>query len=173
MNRYGYRWIRFSGLVLAFWVAGSLPVRGDSVLNFPLLSFEPNVLIGTAFVNPTDSDASVTITAFARDGSLLSGPGFVNPSPRLTVPARQQVSKLLPELFSGSLPASSIGWFQATSTTDGLTGFFLYLDGGDTFFDGADIPLSSRKIVFNQVRVGSGFSTELNILNPGAVQASL
>jgi hypothetical protein len=80
----------FLYFALFIFVPGSFLARADSVLNFPLLSFEQNSLVGTAFVNPSDSDATVTVTAYGRDGSLLSGAGFVNPSPTLTVPARQR-----------------------------------------------------------------------------------
>ena len=36
-----------------------------------------------------------------------------------------------------------------------------------TVFDGADLPLSDTQIVFTQVRLDSGSTTELNIVNPG------
>ena len=72
---------------------GFCPVYADSILNFPRLSFEPNTSIGTAFVNPSDQDALVIVTAYNSDGNLSSAGGFQNPA-QIIVPARRQVSKL-------------------------------------------------------------------------------
>ena len=54
---------------------------------------------------------------------------------------------------------------RASSVSD-LTGFFLFLNGLGTVLDGADLPDSAKKIVFNRIKVAEGFSTELNIINP-------
>ncbi len=114
----------------------------------------------------------MTLTAYGTDGRPVSASGFKNPA-QITVPANQQIARLTSEVFGGTLPSTTIGWFQAISTTDGLTGFFLYLDGSDTFFDGADLPPSTAKIVFNQIRLDSGYTTELDLLNPGDITANL
>jgi hypothetical protein len=161
-------------VVLAFsavaFFCGS--VQAASTLNFPRLSFETGTFTGFAIVNPNNEAASVTFTARGTDGAILSGPGFQNPA-TLTVPANQQISKLAPEIFLASLSPSTIGWVQAVSATDGLTGFFLHLDGGDTFLDGADLPVASTRLVFNQLRIGSGFQTEISIVNPGSASAAV
>ena len=76
-------------------------------------------------------------------------------------------------LFGSSLDPETVGWFQAVSEVDGLTGFFLFLDSPTTLFDGADLPKSSETIVFNEVRLSDDFTTELNIINPSSSQATI
>src|SRR5688572_19813735 len=120
-------------------------LSGESILNFPRLSFEQNTITGIAIVNPTIQSATVTFTAFGADGKPVSAGNFQNPA-QITVPANQQVAKLVTEIFAGSLSPDFVGWFQATCPVDGLTGFFLHLDGSDTFFDGADLPGTAEKI---------------------------
>jgi hypothetical protein len=66
-----------------------------------------------------------------------------------------------------------VAWFQATTEADGLSGFFLFLNGTVTEFDGADTPVAAESIVFNRIGVDSVTSTELNIVNPGSAPASL
>ncbi|MDA2934234.1 hypothetical protein MYX82_07810 [Acidobacteria bacterium AH-259-D05] len=101
---------------------------------------------------------------------MLTG---INNPVQVTVPANQQLAQLTSQFFgTGPIPAT-VAWFQATSSTDGLTGFFLFVNGTVTEFDGADLPVSTESIVFNQIRVDSGSATELNIINPGSATASL
>ncbi len=149
----------------------SVPLFADSVLNFPRLTSDSNFLTGVAIVNPTSSDASVTITAYGSNGSVLTGDGVTNPV-TVTVSANQQFSKLTSELF-GSIPSTSAAWFQASSSTDGLTGFFLFLNPSLTVMDGADVPSSGQKLIFNSIRIDLGFSTELNLVNPSSSEAHL
>ncbi|HEY3129920.1 MAG TPA: DUF11 domain-containing protein, partial [Acidobacteriota bacterium] len=151
-------------LLLIHAAAASLEAR--SVLNFPRLSFEQNTLTGIAIVNPTDQLAAVTLTAFGTDGRPLAASGLQNPA-QLTIAANQQTAKLTSELFGSGVDPSTVAWFQATSSVDGLAGFFLFLNGSITVFDGADLPESASAIIFNLVRQDLGFSTELNIVNPG------
>jgi hypothetical protein len=159
-------------LFIGFVVTFGATLRGDSVLNFPRLSFEENTLTSLAIANPTGQSAVVHFTAYGTDGKIISATGFQNPSD-LTVAPYQQVAKLVSEIFGGTLPASTIGWFQATSSVDGLTGFFAYLDNQYRFFDGADLPPPAAKIIFNQARLDSGYSTELNIINAGVTASNL
>ncbi len=131
-----------------------------SVLNFPRLTFAAGKLTGVAISNPSPTLADVLLTAYDQDGRVLA-------SSSEEIPAGRQFSKLTFELF-GNLPASTIGWFQATSSTPGLAGFFLDLNGVLTELDGADIPPAARRIVFNKIRVEEGFETELNVVNTGS-----
>ncbi|HEY3129262.1 MAG TPA: hypothetical protein VGL91_07375 [Acidobacteriota bacterium] len=171
--RRAQRVILFAAAFLAPAVPGFIPsLQASSTLNFPRLSFEPNTLTGIAIVNPSSQDAVVTITAYGADGQPLAGNGFQNPA-QVTVRSNQQFSKLTTELF-GNLDPSKTGWFQAVSSVDGLTGFFLFLNVPRiTLFDGADLPESAVKIIFNKVQIGSDFSSEVNIINPGGVSADV
>jgi hypothetical protein len=162
---------RFCWSVLLL-LASPVLARAASTLNFPRLSFENDRYTGIAIVNPSSSDAVVTLTAYGPGGERLAGSGFTNPA-QITIRARQQVAKLTTEMFGTGLSAATVGWFQATSPADGLTGFFLFLDGAVTFLDGADLPPSSLRLTFQQVRIADGATTELDVVNPSATAANV
>ena len=158
---------RTTALWVTLWAA--------STLNFPRLSFEEDFLAGIAIVNPTDQEAVVTFTAYDQSGQLLTGSGITNPAAPETIPGNQQLAKLTSDLFGVGLDPATVAWFQATSPADDLTGFFLFLSIPlpATNFDGADLPPSDSTIVFTQLSLASGDSTELNIINPSSATADL
>ncbi len=149
-------------LVICFNVSS---LWGVSILNFPRISFDTETLTGIAFVNPTRATARVEISAYGVDGQLLHGNTFENPAV-IELFAGEQHARLLSELFKGTLPPGATGWMQAVSETDGITGFFLFLDTGITRFDGAGLPGLGRKVIFNDVRQDAEAMTELNLFNP-------
>ena len=152
-------------VLLSIFLSGPA-TQAESTLNFPCLSFDPAIFTGVAIVNPSHQDAVVTLTAYGENGQPLLGTGITNPA-EIMVPANQQRARLTSEFFGVGPDAATVAWFQATSPTNGLTGFFLFVDDNISKFDGADLPVLAKTIVFNQVRVGAGGSTELNIINPG------
>ena len=164
-----YRW-PLCAMIVGVVLLGSTPTRASSTLNFPRLSFDQTTFTGVAFVNPSDEDALVTLTAYGEDGQVMTG--IQNPV-QVVVPANAQLAQLTSEYFGAGPDPGTIAWFQATTTTDGLSGFFLFVNGTVTEFDGADTPVSGAGIVFNRIGVDSVSSTELNIINPGAASASL
>ncbi|MDA2932820.1 hypothetical protein MYX82_00600 [Acidobacteria bacterium AH-259-D05] len=163
----GWR-LPFLALIILCWFLTSL--QAASTLNFPRLSFDQDTFLGVAIVNPSDQDAVVTMTAYGENGQPVTG--IDNPVQK-TVPANQQLVGLTSSFFGTEADPSTIAWFQAISPIDGLTGFFLFVNGSITQFDGADLPVSAKSIVFNEVRVGAGSTTELNIINPFSGPASL
>src|SRR5262245_59896299 len=110
--------------LLAILLSTPSLARAASSLNFPKLAFESDTYVGVAIANPTSQEAAVTLTAYDATGRPLAGAGFTNPA-QVTINGGHQIAKLTAELFGGSLAASTIGWVQATSPTDNLTGFFL------------------------------------------------
>ncbi len=147
-------------------------LRAESSLIFPRASFDPNLILGIAVANPTGEDAVVTLTAYGADGQLLSGAGVENPA-RMTIPAGQQVARISAELFGAGVDPATVAWLHATSPTDGLTGFFLLINSSVTLLDGADLPETSQKLVFNLVRAEGGYTTELSLVNPGGTAANV
>ena len=146
-------------------------LQAESTLNFPRLSFDPTTFTGIAIVNPSDEDATVTLTAYGEDGLELAG--ISNPI-EIMVAANQQFADVTSNLFVGQIDPTTIAWFQATSPVDGLTGFFLFLNSPPTTqFDGADLPALATQLVFPQVRLDSGYTTEINLINPGVAMAEL
>ena len=137
---------------------------------FPHLSFETDFFSKIAIGNPSGQDAEVTLNAYDGEGHLLTGtenPVF------LTIPAYNQTLMLTSELFGGELEPSTVAWLEAISPSDDLTGSFLYLNTAITLIDSADLPKASEKIVFSQVRGGSNYWTDITLLNPGNVPASV
>lgn len=151
-------------------LASLQPARAESVLNFPRLSLDPDQITGVAIFNPNGQAASLTFTAYGEDGAVLSGPGFRNPATALVF-AGQRYAALTSDIFGGGLDASTVAWFQATSTEDNLDGFFLFLDAEVSFLDGADLPIPSRNLIFDDLRFGDGFATELTMVNPNPEEA--
>ena len=68
--------------------------------------------LGVAIVNPSSTNANVTMTLRKSDGSLLG-------TATITVPARQQKSQFVTELFSSqsSVPSDVTGMLSITSAT--------------------------------------------------------
>ncbi len=151
-------------LCIVMALCGWLPAA--SVLDFPRLTFEPDVLTGIAITNPNSEDATVVLTAYGADGSVLAVREVV-------IPAGRQLSTVLRELFGSGAEPATVGWVQGFSMSSGLTGFFLILNSSGTEFDGADLPPRARRLAFNQVRVGGGFTTELNLANTGGEAAQV
>ena len=144
----------------------------QSRLIFPRLSFEAGTLTGIAVLNPNGTPALVTFIAYDDGGQIIEAPGFENRR-EITIDAGLQFAEVIVALF-GSGPADTVGWIEATSLSSDLTGFFLYLNFPDfTFFDGADLPRSNTQLVFPEVRLSGGFSTELNLVNPGSEAATV
>ncbi|MEJ2145850.1 MAG: hypothetical protein P8020_12005 [Acidobacteriota bacterium] len=145
----------------------------SSTLNFPRISYDSQTFTGMAFVNPNNSKASITLSAYGTDGLLIHRTGFTNPV-TLTVKPGQQIARVLADSdMFGDLPPEQIAWVQATSSQDGITGFFLFLNNSITILDGADLPKLGRKIVFHEVQEGNEASTEINIINPTTTPAEL
>ncbi len=143
-------------------------VCGGTVLNFPRLSFDPTIVTGIAVLNPNDELASMTLTPYGEDGKRLLDPVSI------TIESGRQFADVTASLFGTGLDPDTIAWFQGISSSDNLTGFFLFLDLPDVgIFDGADLPQLSKRIIFNEVRIDSDFSTELNLINPGPVEAAV
>ena len=133
------------------------PVFSSSDLNFPRLSFEANTITGIAIVNPNATEAVVTLSAIDGLGANLAGQGITNPV-QVKIPAGQQYAQITSLIFGGSFPAGEepTAWIRATSTSDNLTGFFLYLNPSISFLDGADLPQASNNLAFLQIRAFKG-----------------
>lgn len=144
------------------------PGLAASTLDFPRLSFDSGTITGIAVLNPNDTAAELTLTAYGANGQQLLEPVQV------TIQPGRQFSDLTSSLFGSGFDPGTVGWFRAFSPSDDLTGFFLYLNLPEiSLFDGADLPQASQRIVFNEVRLEEGFTTELNLINPGEVEASV
>ena len=156
-------------IVTVFLVVFSVQGAGaESKLYFPRIS--TSGINGLTIFNPgagpapsTAADDEITLSLYDTNGDLVSGKGITNPAV-LEVPAGQNTAVTAAEVF-GPVDPSIVGWVEATSSADGLTGFFLFLILEQSQLDGADEPLISRKIAFNDIRESAEFTTEVNIFN--------
>ena len=138
---------------------------------------QPNTLsdtrhTGVAVANLSASDATLTFTAFDRNGMPIAGANIENPV-QLTLLAGAQLPIMDSQLFgSGLLDIDAIGWIEVESSIEAVTGFTLIFDSSLSMMDGAavsDTPLT--QFLFTEID-DSGF-TMLNIANPNLFQANL
>src|SRR5262249_44349135 len=118
--------------------------------------------------NPTTANASVTFTAFLPDGTQLTAPLLQNPV-TLQIPAGGQAAKLFTDIF-GSRDFN--GWVQATSSTKGLTGFFLNGSTNLTDLDGAGAVDPTAEFILPLASEDSTAQTEITVLNVNADAAA-
>jgi hypothetical protein len=164
-------------LLLAF-LFPHLPLQANTRLIFPRVLFQQGRWSGIAVANPTGSSAAVVFKAWTTGGVALSGTGVTNPSTQ-QIKSGSQYVKLATEIFlPGGVPAEFNGttpvrvWVEATSTTDGLTGFYLEGDGGN-FMDGSDLSGSGTDLIIPIVENTSGSVTEINLVNPDTSAANI
>jgi len=128
--------------------------------------------VGVAIVNPQSTSANVTLTLRRDDGTQFAT------STILSVPAMQQVSKFVTELFVG-LPADFVGTLTATSTSPvaviGLRfrgGNFSTIPITNVSPAGAVPTISSGvggagAVLLPQFATGGGWATEIVLVNTG------
>ncbi len=174
----------FSALTVLLLIAGA--AQASSTLIFPRLSFGPRDLIGIAVVNPGEETASVTFTAYGVDGLVLTAGsttgetegdgqpqgGFQN-MVEVDIAAGEQFAEVTLGIFGPGTDPAAIGWIEATSEADDLTGFFQVLDFDISFLDGADLPQTAPRLIFQDVRLDAGFSTTAFLVNPGVAGTSV
>src|SRR5579863_6536755 len=143
----------------------SSAVYGQSVLDFPRVISNSTTFTGLAVGNPTSAAVSVTFTAMEPDGTALAGSGIQNPV-TVTIPAGGQLAKLSTEVFGAG--ADFNGWVEATSSTKGLTGFFLNGNGALTDLDGAGAVAAAAEFVLPFASEDAVAATEITVVNVNA-----
>lgn len=164
------------GLFVCWTLAASSAALAESRLVFPRLANQPSQVTGIAIVNLGTATAQVRLTAYDGEGAVL-GVLTSEELSSLAIAPGTQFADIIETIFT-SLPQPGpeelVGWIEAFSESDDLTGFFLYLDTPETtFFDGADLPPLSEEVVFHDVRLDGDFSTEINLVNPTASATQL
>src|SRR5205823_84821 len=140
----------------------------QTVLQFPRVVSNASTFTGLAVSNPTPVEAPVTFTAYLPDGSTFAPPGIANPQ-TIKIPAGGQLAKLFSEVFG---TRDFNGWVQATSSSSGLTGFFLNGNGALTDLDGSGAIDPAAEFVLPFAAEDSVTKTELTIVNVNAEPAS-
>jgi YVTN family beta-propeller protein len=137
-------------------------LRAQSLLLFPRVISSAQIYTGLAVSNPTSQTASITFTAYLPDGSLLSGTGVTNPV-AVNLSPGAQYARLFTEIFGSSAPFN--GWVDVSSSTNGVTGFFL---NGNTFLtdlDGAAAVKPAPEFILPLAQEDADAKTEITLLN--------
>jgi hypothetical protein len=127
---------------------------------------------GIAVTNLSSSDAEITYIARRFDGSLVSDNGIENPV-TYRFAAGQQFVAFPHEIFRLNsqdrrpiLSQSEVGWMEIFSDDGDLQSMFLDADSAATALDGnIGAETGGTTLVFPDLRLGAGESTEIALLN--------
>src|SRR5499433_1149753 len=155
------------GCSLGLYLLLSQAAYADTVLNFVKATLDDRLNAAFSIANPTSNYVDVQFTYYGLDGNPVS-PGLVNPV-RYRVAPKGQISMRASELFAGS---RADGWVQVTSTTSGLTGFYLYGDFA-TRLEGSDSAPNLNEQIVPVIREDQMNKTELVIVNPGPASSTV
>jgi hypothetical protein len=141
----------------------------DTRMVFPRINFQNGLFSGIAVSNPTGSQASIKLTAYNQDGTKFAGSGVTN-EVTASVPAGGQYLALASQVFNPpasilTSPTSTYLWMEVTSTTDGLTGFYLEGDSAITFQYGGDLGTSGTDLYLPAVENAGTTVTEISLVN--------
>lgn len=123
-----------------------------------------------AIVNPTDSGASIGVSAFRTDGASAIG---TSKEP-LPLPAEGHDAKFADQLIAG-LPAGFIGVLDVTSTTPFAALTMRSLDNERNDFIVATFPVADMTrgapapVVFPQIADGGGYATQFILIAAGGL----
>ncbi len=130
---------------------------------------------GVAVTNPSSSEIRVTYIARYYNGALVVGDGIENPV-TYTFSAGQQFAAYPSEIFRGLNPndrrpildAGQVGWMEIFSDDGDVQAMFLEGDELGTALDGnVGAESGSDRLVFPDLRLQPGDSTEIGLLNLG------
>ena len=151
-------------LSTALMIAVALPLQGQTADSYvPALRASDGADLGIALVNPTLTEAKVTLTARSYSGAIIQSDGITNPV-TLTLAASGQIALRAPELFGTGISGQA-GWVQISASTPAVKGFFLAFDSGLTFIDGAEFARPASRLVFPKVSAAGDSPTELSLVN--------
>src|SRR5207249_3425077 len=155
----------------ALIIATALPLHGQATSHVPALQARDGADLGLALVNPTLSEAKVTLTARDYTGAIIQNNAITNPV-TLAVPASGQIAMRAAELF-GSGISGQAGWVEVSTSTPAVKGLFSVHDSGLSFIDVGEFATPASRLIFP--KVSGSLATELSLVNigPQAIQATL
>src|SRR5213594_950824 len=162
-------------LSVSLILAGRLPVQAQvQKLYSPVLAATAGGDLGITLVNPTLSDAQVTLTARDYSGAIIQASGVTNPA-AWTLPASSQKARMATEIFGAGI-TGRMGWVEVSASTSAIKGFFVVFDSAATYIDGAELPSApSNTLIFPKVSAAATSPTLLTLVNTSgqAVDASV
>jgi hypothetical protein len=132
------------------------------------LNFTPRGNAGIAVTNTTPFAADVKFTLYNLDGTVSSS-NMTNPFTHRIAPMGQ-LAMMASEIFNLNKAAAwPGGWIQATSSVNGLQGYYFSGDFGNTF-DGAE---ASTALQLQTIPYIASGLTRILITNPGIQSAEI
>ena len=151
-------------LATALIVVNASPLQGQAEkLYVPALRPIDTADLGIALVNPTLTEARVTLTARSYDGAIIQKADIVNPV-TLTLPGYGQIASPASELFRTGISGQT-GWLEISASTPAVKGFFSVFDSRLSFIDDAEFARPARRLIFPNVSTTGSSPTELSLVN--------
>jgi len=159
-------------LCAALVVAAAPLLEGQNKSYLPVLQATDAGDLGIALVNPTITDASVTLTARSYSGAAIQKDGVTNPV-TLTLPASSQKALLAAEIFGNGISGQR-GWVELSASTPAVKGCFMIFDSGLSYIDGSEISSKlSRRLIFPKVSSSSPARVAIVNTAQNVVQGSI
>jgi len=133
----------------------------------------PGADLGLALVNPTLTEAKVTLTARSYSGAVIQSNDVANPV-TLTLPASGQKALRAAEVFGTGISGQA-GWVELSASTPAVKGFFVVFDSALSFIDGGELAAApASKLIFPKVSA-HGSPTQLSLVNTAseAIQGTI
>jgi len=155
----------------ALIIAIASPLQGQSTSYVPALQAREGADLGLALVNPTLSEARVTLTARDYTGAIIRNNAITNPV-TLALPASGQIAVRAAQLF-GSGISGQAGWLEVSASTPAVKGVFSAFNSGFSFIELGEFARPASRLIFPKVSGSS--ATELTLVNTASedVQATL
>jgi len=134
----------------------------------------PGAELGLALVNPTLTEAKVTLTARSYSGAVIQSNGVANPV-TLTLPASGQKALRAAEVFGNGISGQA-GWVELSASTPAVRGSFVAFDSALSFIDGAELAAApASKLIFPKVSAHGSAPTQLSLVNTAseAIQGTI
>jgi hypothetical protein len=127
---------------------------------------------GIAIANLGTTDAVLQLTAFAADGTMITGSGITNPA-SMTLKPGQQVPVLDTQVFGDALAGTNkVAWMEVESSSEKITSYFMEFNSALTKLDGAPITNSATTSVILPDLETRG-TTQISIANPSTAPARI
>lgn len=158
-------------LSAALIIAIALPLQSQSTSYVPALQAREGADLGLALVNPTLSEARVTLTARDYTGAIIRNDAITNPV-TLALPASGQIAVRAAQLFGSSITGQA-GWLEVWASTPAVKGVFSAFNSGFSFIELGEFARPASRLIFPKVSGSS--ATELTLVNTASedVQATL
>jgi hypothetical protein len=157
-------WASALFLATALIVVNASPLQGQAEkLYVPALRPIDTADLGIALVNPTLTEARVTLTARSYDGAIIQKAQMVNPV-TVTLPGSGQIASLASELFRSGISGQT-GWVEISASTPAVRGFFSVFDSRLSFIDAAEFAKPAQRLIFPHVATTGSSPTELSLVN--------